>query len=179
MKKKMIWFIVGAVLLIGIGFSLFKASQYTDIHIQKTVTIDAPVEEAFAMVQYLEQFPKWSPFLAQDPTQTYEVKGQDGQIGAQYHWEGNEGKDLGYQEIVALEVNRHVGMQCSIQKPFEATPTFDYTFSPSGSGVTVTQDFRLHSSHISALFLWIFGAEAEMEATNAQGLALLKEAVEG
>jgi len=175
----MIWFIVGAVLLGVIGFSLFKASQYTDIHIQKSVSIEAPVEEAFAMVQYLERFPQWSPFLAQDPTQSYEVKGKDGQIGAQYHWEGNQGKDLGYQEIVALEVNQHVGMQCSIQKPFEATPTFDYTFTPTGTGVTVTQDFHLQSSLMSALFLWIFGAEAEMEATNAQGLSLLKQAVEG
>jgi hypothetical protein len=37
------------------------------------------------MVKYLSNFPKWSPFLVQDPAQKYEVKGTDGTVGAQYH----------------------------------------------------------------------------------------------
>jgi hypothetical protein len=36
----------------------------------------------------------------------------------------------------------------------------------------------LESALVDAFFLWLFGAKAEMEKTNQQGLDLLKKAVE-
>ena len=49
-----------------------------------------------------------------------EVKGKDGQIGAQFHWNGNKGKDLGYQEITEIKPLEYIKMECDIQKPFKA-----------------------------------------------------------
>ncbi|GHB27941.1 hypothetical protein GCM10008106_05600 [Mongoliitalea lutea] len=157
---------------------MYKASGLKSIQIVKTVTIKGTKQEVFDMVKYLSNFPKWSPFLAQDPTQKYEVKGADGSVGAQYHWDGNKGKDLGYQEIVKIDELNFVGMKCDIQKPFVAKPTFDYYFTETGNGIEVKQDFKLESSLVDALFMWLFGAKAEMEKTNQQGLDLLKKAVE-
>jgi hypothetical protein len=130
------------------------------------------------MVRYLKNFPKWSPFLAQDPSQKYEVKGTDGTVGAQYHWDGNRGKDLGYQEIVKVDTFNFVGMRCDIQKPFVAKPSFDYSFKQTAAGIEVTQDFKLQSSIVDAFFMWLFGAKSAMEKTNQDGLDLLKKAVE-
>lgn len=175
---KMIFAIIGIALVGFIGFGLFKASDLKSIQIVKTVTINGSIEEVFDMVKYQQNFPKWSPFLAQDPSQKYEVKGTDGTIGAQYHWEGNKGKDLGYQELVKFEDNKFVGMKCDIQKPFVAKPTFDYYFAETANGIQVKQDFKLESGLIDAFFMWLFGARAEMEKTNQQGLDLLKKAVE-
>jgi L-ribulose-5-phosphate 3-epimerase UlaE len=106
------------------------------------------------------------------------VKGTDGQVGAQYHWDGNKGKDLGYQEIVKVDTFSFVGMKCDIQKPFVAKPTFDYSFKETSEGIVVTQDFKVDSDLVSAFFMWVFGAKAEMAKTNQQGLDLLKKAVE-
>lgn len=131
------------------------------------------------MISKLNNYPHWSPFLAQDQTQKYTVKGNDGTIGAEYHWEGNKGKDLGYQEIVRLEPNRSVGIQVHIQKPFKADPTFDYILSDSGNNTEVVQNFKLESGLIDAFSLRIFGVKKEMSATNQQGLDLLKKACEG
>ncbi len=69
-------------------------------------------------VVYLENFPRWSPFYEADPTQIIEVKGKDGQTGVQYHWDGNKGKDLGYQEITVIKPLEYIKMECDIQKPF-------------------------------------------------------------
>jgi len=157
---------------------LYKASKLQTIQIKKSVTIDGSMEEVFDMVKYLKNFPKWSPFLAQDPGQKYEIKGADGTIGAQYHWNGNEGKDLGYQEIVKIEPNSFIGMKCDIQKPFVAQPTFDYSFEQTSSGIKVTQDFKVESTMGSAFFMWLFNAKKGMEDTNQQGMELLKRAVE-
>ena len=116
--KKMILPIIIAIVLLFIAIGLFQANKLKHIHIQKTVQINAALETVFDNVVYLENFKKWSPFLEADPSQKIEVKGTDGKIGAQYHWEGNGGKDLGYQEIVKINELSFVGVQCAIQKPF-------------------------------------------------------------
>ena len=174
----MILSIIGIAVIAFVGFGLYKASGLKSIQIVKTVTIKGSKQEVFDMVRYLKNFPKWSPFLAQDPSQKYEVKGTDGTVGAQYHWDGNKGKDLGYQEITKIDALNFVGKKCDIQKPFVAKPTFDYSFSENTNGTEVKEDFKLESGLIDAFFLWVFGAKAEMEKTNQQGLDLLKKAVE-
>ena len=179
MSKKMILSIIVVAVVAFLAFGLFKASRLQTIEITKSVTINGSRQEVFDMVRYLENFPQWSPFLAADPTQRYEVKGTDGEVGAQYHWEGNKGKDLGYQEIVKIDHLSFISMRCDIQKPFKANPEFKYLFTGVDGGVKVTQDFTLKSGLADAFFMWLFGAKKEMETTNEKGLKLLKAAVEG
>lgn len=178
MNKKMILTIV--VLAFGalVAFGLFQASKLMSIQIVKSITVKGSKEKAFDMVRYLKNFPKWSPFLAQDPSQKYEVKGTDGAVGAQYHWLGNGGKDVGFQEIIKIDTFNFIGLKCDIQKPFVATPTFDYTFKETANGIEIVQDFKLQSELVPSLFMWIFGAKSQMEKTNQQGLDLLKIAIE-
>lgn len=174
----MIFYLLAFILIAGIGFGLFKAAGLKDIRITKSVTIKGSAEEVFNMVLYQQNFPKWSPFLAQDPSQKYEVKGIDGTVGVRYHWEGKAGQDLGYQEITKIEPLKSISMKCDIQKPFQANPVFDYSFSKTSEGIEVRQDFQLQSGLVDAFFLWAFGVKSKMEETNAQGLTLLKKAVE-
>ncbi|WP_226544609.1 SRPBCC family protein [Neotamlana laminarinivorans] len=169
--------IVGAVILfLVIGF--YNASKLQHIHIQKSVTINSDIETAFTNVLYLKNFPKWSPFYEADPSQKTEVKGNDGQVGAQFHWNGNKGKDLGYQEIKEIKPLEYIKMECDIQKPFKANPTFEYSFSKTGNGVKVTQDFNLKSGLVDSFFMWLFGAKKDMAKMNARGMELLKIASE-
>ena len=174
----MIFACIGLALVAFIGFGLYKANGLKSIQIENSVTIKGTPQEVFDMVKYLNNFPKWSPFLAQDPTQKYEVKGTDGTVGAQYHWDGNKGKDLGYQELIRIDELKYISMTCDIQKPFVAKPSFEYYFTQTPNGIEVKQDFKLESGVVDAFFMWLFGATAEMEKTNQQGLELLKKAIE-
>ncbi len=171
-----------AIILLGLfgfgGFGFLKSGSLKDLHITKEVNINADAKTVFDNVKYLENFPKWSPFLEEDPDQIYEVKGTDGMVGAQYHWNGNKGKDLGYQEIKEIREGEYIKMGCDIQKPFKATPTFEYTFTENNGTVTVRQDFKLQSGAVDAFFMWLFGAKKGMETTNERGLELLKKASE-
>jgi Polyketide cyclase / dehydrase and lipid transport len=178
MKIKMILSILAFAIIAFLAIGCINASKLTHINIVKSVTVQGSLQEVFDMVKYLKNFPRWSPFLAEDPGQKYEVKGTDGAVGAQYHWNGNGGKDLGYQEIKKIEEGRFIGMQCDISKPFVAKPTFDYSFEETPNGIVVTQDFKVDSPFMDAFFMGIFGAKAGMEKMNQQGLDLLKKAVE-
>lgn len=175
----MIFIIIGIALAAFLGFGFFKASQLKHIHITKTVTINASRSEVFDMVKYLDNFPKWSPFLEEDPSQRITVKGTDGTVGAQYHWEGRGGKDLGYQEIKEIREGQYIRLGCEIQKPFQSQPIFEYSFREGPGGITVQQDFDLKSGTVDAFFMWLFGAKKSMDVTNARGMELLRQAVEG
>jgi len=167
---------IALVLFLGIGF--YNANQLKTIHIQKTVHIHADIQTTFDKVLYLKNFTKWSPFYEADPTQKTKIIGDDGQLGAQFHWEGNNGKDLGYQEIKVIEPFHYIKMECDIQKPFVAKPTFEYTFSNVKDSVKVIQDFKLESGLVDSFFMWLFGAKKGMEKMNARGMELLKIATE-
>ncbi|RQO74331.1 hypothetical protein DBR43_02740 [Pedobacter sp. KBW06] len=178
MGIKMIIGIVSGVILLFLAFGFYNAAKLKTIEITRSVSIQAPQKRVYEMISQLNNYPKWSPFLAEDPTQKYAVKGDDGTVGAQYHWEGNKGKDLGHQEIERLEANSFVGIRVYIQKPFNAKPTFDYSIKGKGNSTEVIQKFVLQSGLADAFFLWLFGVKKEMENINEQGLALLKKASE-
>lgn len=174
----MIGLVIVLVLVAFLGFGFYQSSSLKSIQIVSTVTVKGSKQEVFDMVKYLKNFPKWSPFLAEDPSQKYEVKGTDGTVGAQYHWIGNKGKDVGFQEIVKIDELTFIGMKCDISKPFVAKPTFEYYFNETPNGIQVKQDFKVESSSVDAFFMWLFGAKAGMVKMNQQGLDLLKKSVE-
>lgn len=176
--KTINYIILFTLLLSGVNAMAQKQKKMKSIEIQKTVKIDANLATVYDKVAFLENFPTWSPFLEADPTQTYEVKGTDGQIGAQFHWEGNKGKDLGYQEIASIEANKSVLVQCDIQKPFNAKPTFRYSFKQEGDHVVVTQNFDLPVKGMDRFFMKLFGAVKDINKMNERGLELLKIACE-
>ena len=104
----MITYIIIA-LIVFIGFGLYKASGLQSIEIVTSTTINGSKQEVFNLVKNLNDFPKWSPFLVQDPSQKYEIKGTNGAVGSQFHWVGNGGKDVGYQEITKIEEGTFIG----------------------------------------------------------------------
>lgn len=171
--------IISGAILLFLAIGIYHANRLRTIEIIRSVDIRAGQDEVYGMISLLGNYPKWSPFLAQDPTMRYEVKGTDGTVGASYHWEGNKDKDLGQQEIVKLEPYRFVGIQVQIEKPFKAGPTFEYTIKNTGEKTEVIQRFELRSGLVDAFFMWLFGVKKEMENTNQQGLELLKKASEG
>jgi len=65
-------------------------------------------------------------------------------------------------------------MECDIQKPFKANPTFEYSFLEKGGLIEVTQDFKLESGLVDSFFMWLFGAKKDMKKMNARGMELLK-----
>ena len=178
MKIKMIFIGLAIAIIAFLGIGFYQARELTTIQIVKSVTVKRSKEEVFNMVRYFKNFPKWSPFLAQDPTQKFEVKGNDGEVGAAYHWEGNGGKDLGYQEIKNIDPFKSIKIECTILKPFVANPTFDYSFNELPNGIEVTQIFTLESGIMNAFFMWLLRVKSQMEITNQQGLDLLKKVVE-
>src|SRR5688500_13773300 len=91
----------------------------TDLHVERTVEINAPKEVVMASLTSLKDFDQnWSPYSPMDPEAKYTYEGTDGQVGASSSWEGTEvGK--GKQEIVAITDGR-VETKLTFIEPFES-----------------------------------------------------------
>ncbi|MFC5046270.1 SRPBCC family protein [Aquimarina hainanensis] len=166
------------LIVLVIGYALYQARSLQHIRITRTVQIHGDMQTVFDQVVYLKNFKKWSPFLEADPSQKIQITGEDGNVGAQYHWIGNNGKDVGYQEIKDIQPLHYIKMGCEIQKPFVSSPLFEYSFSQEGTTTKVTQNFTLKSGFVDAFFMWIFGVKKDMIKMNTRGMELLKKVVE-
>jgi hypothetical protein len=167
---------LGAVLLAAILLVILAPKS---IALRTTQLIHAPKAAVMAQLRYLENFPKWSPFKEEDPTQRHWVTGTDGAVGATFHWEGVKVKSKGSQTIVTLRGDDYVQMQCDITVPFEAKPTFTYTLTEKNGITEVVQDFATEFTAPGNAFAYVFGVKGEMATTNQRGLALLQALVEG
>ena len=78
MKRNKVLLAISIIVALTGVYIYFKAFELKNIKIVKSVVIRGSREEVFDMVRIQNNFPKWSPYLAQDPTQKYLIKGTDG-----------------------------------------------------------------------------------------------------
>jgi hypothetical protein len=166
---------LGAVLVTGVILSLVAPKR---ISITSRQFIKAPKEKVYDQLRFMKNFPDWSPFKVQDPEQKFSITGNDGELGATFHWEGVKEKSKGLQKIIALQPNKQVDIQCDITEPFQANPTFSYSLHEKENGVEVVQQFDVAMPFPANVFGLLFGLKTKMKNTNEQGLDLLKKVTE-
>jgi Polyketide cyclase / dehydrase and lipid transport len=172
---KVMLFVVLALLVVGVVLALVAPKK---ISITSTQFIAAPKQKVFDQIRLMKNFPNWSPFKVQDPEQKFSISGNDGEIGATFHWEGVKEKSKGSQTVSAISGNDQVTIRCNITEPFQANPVFDYTLVEKNGGVEVTQQFDTDMPIPANIFGLLMGLKAEIAATNKQGLELLKKVSE-
>jgi hypothetical protein len=166
---------LGALLIAGVVLSLVAPKR---ISVTNKQFIKASKQHVFDQLRYMKNFPKWSPFLVQDPEQKYTVSGQDGEVGATYSWEGVKEKSKGSQRVAKLKSTDEVFIECNITVPFQSNPTFSYSLVEKDGGVEVVQHFDTEMPVPSNIFGLLLNLKEKISATNKQGLELLKKVSE-
>ncbi|MDX2128881.1 MAG: SRPBCC family protein [Chloroherpetonaceae bacterium] len=171
---------ISGLVILSFGLIIFLLSLVSpnSIVISRKIYIDAPREQVFFTVSQLNLFPKWSPFLENDPHQQYEIIGEDGKIGAHYRWVGVNETSEGIQRLTELNQNESIAFTCEITKPFESKPSFDYRFDVKGNGTLVTQTFRTQLPFPSNIISKLVSLSEKISVTNEKGLKNLKKYIE-
>jgi hypothetical protein len=167
--------VLGTLLIAGVILSLVAPKRIT---VQNTQFIKATKEQVYDQLRFMKNFPKWSPFLVQDPQQKYQVTGPDGEVGATYSWEGIKEKSKGSQRVAKLKAYEHVLIECTISAPFQSSPTFSYSLHEREGGIEVVQQFDAELPIPSNIFGLLFNLKQKISSTNQQGLILLKHVSE-
>lgn len=168
--------IIGVLTLVVLFFTVGMVLP-DKVHVQSTVTVQAPASSVFALVDGYRQFDKWSPWSSKDPQMKAQISGPLYGTGARYDWSGNQAVGSGSQEILTSVPYSDVKSQVSfgaVERPAEA----DISIAGQGaaSEVTWAMDVPLGPSPIAHYFGPVL--KKQIQPDFDQGLARLKALAE-
>ncbi|MDY7228854.1 SRPBCC family protein [Hyalangium rubrum] len=173
LKKILLGLVVAVVALAG-----YIASRPAHFSLQRTATIPAPPEVAFALVNDFHYWNQWSPWDKLDPNQKTAFDGAPAGTGAKYSWVGNDDVGEGRMTIEESKPNELVRIKLEFIKPFEATNTTTFHFKPEGEGVSVTWQMEGENNFMSKAFSVFVNMDEMVGKDFEKGLASMKTAAE-
>ena len=173
---------MGALKKIGIGVGgaiavlvVVIATRPDQFHLERSTTIAASPEVAFARVNDFHAWQSWSPYEKYDPSMARTYEGQPNGVGAAYAWKGNKDVGEGRMTIVESKASSKIAIKLEFLKPFECTNDATFTFVPQSDGTTkVTWAMDGKNNFLSKAMSLVFDADKYVGSDFERGLAALK-----
>lgn len=164
-----------ALLLLGVVFVGVGLLLPDRVHVARSIEIERPPAEVYALLEGFERFNEWSPWKDYDPSAQYRLEGPARGVGASMHWSGDKGS--GSQRITAVDPGRRIDVALEFG-PDGGGGEASFLLEPSPAGTrlgwTFDSDFQgsLMFRWIGLFFDRLIGGDYE------RGLASLKQLAE-
>jgi len=170
-------------ILIGIAavvvlFILVVLTRPSTFHIERSISMAAPPENAFAQVNDFHAWPDWSPWEKMDPQMKKTFEGPPSGVGAMYAWTGNDKVGEGKMTIEKSTAPSLVGIKLQFFKPFAATNTATFTFAPASEGTKVTWSMDGENNFVGKAFSMFMDMDKMVGGDFERGLASMKTLAE-
>ena len=162
---------VFALLLVAI------ALQPPTFHVERSITMAAPPEAAFAQVNDFHAWSAWSPWEKLDPSLKRSYDGPPAGVGAKYAWVGNKEVGEGRMTIEHSDPGK-VAIKLEFLKPFAATNTATFTFTKTPDGNKTTWAMDGNNNFIAKAFHLVMDMDKMIGPDFERGLAGIKTAAE-
>lgn len=129
--------LAGIAVLLAI-ILIYGAFQPGNFHVQRTVSIQAPPEKVFPLINDYHNWPSWSPYEKLDPNMKRTLSGPSSGQGAVYEWDGNNKAGKGRMEITESVPPSRVAMKLDFSKPMEGHDRTEFMLRPNGKSTEVT-----------------------------------------
>jgi hypothetical protein len=171
MKKpiKIILITVGIVAIVMIA-NLFNRS----IHVERTAFINAELTTIQNEITDFRKFETWSPWADVDPNATSAFSENQGSVGAEFKWSGNDQVGTGYQKITAISPER-IDLDLVFTAPWESSSKVYYLFKVDEKGTSVTWAYDSSMPLVMSLFM---NMDDMIGSKYDKGLASLKSKLE-
>jgi uncharacterized protein YndB with AHSA1/START domain len=143
-----------------IGILVFAAAKPDTFRIQRSITINAPAERVFALIDDFHQWPRWAPQDREDATMRRSYGLQSSGVGAVSQWTSNGSAGAGEMAIAASVPNSRIDITVDWIKPFKVKNTHEFEIVPVGQRVRVTwnaEGSNLYMMKIMEVFVGING----------------------
>ncbi len=131
--------VIGVILAIAIAVVLILAATKPDrFSVRREITVQAPAEKIFPLINDFHQWVAWSPYEHKDPALKRTYSGTESGKGAVYGWDGNNNVGSGRMEILESAVPSKIVIKLDFFKPFEGHNTAEFTMLPQGNATNVT-----------------------------------------
>jgi len=169
--------LIGVVALLAV-FALLVSLQPPTFHIERSVTVQAPAENAFALVNDFHGWKAWSPWEKLDPNLQRSYSGPASGVGTSYAWQGNKEVGEGRMTIMKSERPSLLSIQLEFIKPFAATNVATFTFVTVSEGTKVTWAMDGKNTIPGKIAHLVMDMDKMVGADFERGLAALKSAAE-
>jgi carbon monoxide dehydrogenase subunit G len=173
LKKIAIIFVVLVVALLA-----YAATRPDTFRVERALSIQAPPEKIFALINNLHGWGVWSPYEKKDPAMKRSLSGAPNGKGAVYAWEGNKEVGKGRMEITESSPPSRVTMKLDFVEPFEAHNFVDFTLDPQGDATNVTWAIHGTSPFLSKVIGIFCDMDRMIGKDFESGLANLKAVAE-
>src|ERR1700737_2610880 len=109
---------------------------------QRAISVKAPPEKIFPLINDFHQWVSWSPYENKDPAMKRSYSGPESGRGAVYGWEGNSNVGSGRMEILDASVPSKIVIRLDFFKPFEGHNTAEFTMLPQGDATHLSWVMR-------------------------------------
>lgn len=157
---------------------IYAASKPDTFRVERTVSIKAPPEKIFALLNDYHNWPSWSPYERLDPAMTRTYSGAASGKGSIYAWEGNSNIGKGRMEILESTTPSKLGIKLDFLKPFEAHNIADFTLAPRGDHTDVTWAMHGPLPYTAKVMHTFINMDKMVGGQFAEGLANLKAVAE-
>ena len=165
-----------AVLIAGV--LIFAATRPDASRVERAVTIQAPPETVFALINDLKAWAAWSPWEKKDPAMQRAYGATTAGKGATYAWEGNRDVGKGGMEIVDSIPPSHIRLRLDFVTPFEAHNIVTFTLAPQGSTTRVSWAMEGPVPYFAKIIHMFLDMDAMVGKDFEAGLAAMKTAAE-
>jgi Polyketide cyclase / dehydrase and lipid transport len=176
--------IIAVVLAIAIAAILIlAASKPNTFSVERAISVKAPPEKIFPLINDFHQWVSWSPYENKDPAMKRSYSGAESGKGAVYGWEGNSNVGAGRMEILetqSLESSAasKILIKLDFFKPFEGHNTAEFTMLPQGDATNLNWVMRGPAPFISKLMQVFMNLDHMIGKDFEVGLANLKRLTE-
>ena len=143
--------------------------------VEKTIAIDRGTEDVFEVVSDFTTWPKWSPWLCQEPSCPVTIEGTKGLEGHSQAWDGDF-IGSGKMHITKVSPGKGLEYELTFLKPWKSKSGVGFSFTPTGEGTEVRWWMR------GGMPFFMFPMKAMMSALiggdYSRGLSMLKEYLE-
>jgi hypothetical protein len=167
-----------ALVVAIVGFVAVVASRPSTYRVERSITVAAPVDIPFGLVNDFHRWQLWSPWDALDPKMAKTFDGSFSGTGAIYSWSGNDQVGKGKMNILESKLHDSIRIQLEFIEPWASTNTTFFTFQPLPEGIQVTWAMEGNNDFMGKAFSLFMDMDGMIGKDFEKGLASIKSLAE-
>ncbi len=153
---------------------IFAATRPDTFRVERSISIEAPSEKIFAILNDFHLSQSWSPFEKKDPTMKRTFGGAASGKGAVYEFDGNKEVGKGRLMITDTAPPSKITIALDMVDPFEAHNTVEFTLGANGDSTKVTWAMHGPQSYVMKVLSFFIDCDKMIGKDFEAGLVKLK-----
>ncbi len=177
--KKIAMIVIGGFLAVVLALVVVVTLQPAEVHVERSVIVQAQPVDIWPFVADLRGFVQWSPWEDRDPNQVTAFSEPSSGVGAWYSWKGNADVGSGKMSITAVDEGTRVEEDLQFIEPFASQAAVFIALEPTGDTTKVTWGFDTENDFMGKAFSLVVDMDAMLGGDFETGLARLAVLAQG